>query len=285
MFISSNKDRKYIFDTKIIENKFAMIKERVIQLIESKGIPKESFYIKIGMTSASFRGKAKETPLNSNAIENILSEIPDVSPEWLLTGKGEMLKNTHPNTHLDTHLEVKNRKRIEEKEESLDKLYLNDSPINAQMSLYKLRTDYFGSERQSIPLYEIDAAAGLAMLFSSQVQQIPIDHIIVPNAPKCDGAVYIRGDSMYPILKSGDIACYKTINDLNNIYYGDMHLLDFDIEGDQHLTVKYVQKSDLGDDYVRLVSHNDHYAPKDIHKSTIRGIALIKLSIRYNSLA
>lgn len=69
-----------------------MIKERIIQLIESKGIPKESFYANIGMTSASFRGNAKNTPLNSNAIENILSIIPDANAEWLLTGKGAMLK-------------------------------------------------------------------------------------------------------------------------------------------------------------------------------------------------
>lgn len=69
-----------------------MIKERVIRLIEYKGIPKEDFYVKIGMTSASFRGNAKSTPLNSKAIENILSTIPDVNPEWLLTGKGSMLR-------------------------------------------------------------------------------------------------------------------------------------------------------------------------------------------------
>ena len=70
-----------------------MIKDRIIQLLEYKGIPKESFYVKIGMTSASFRGNAKKSPLNSNAIENILSEIPDVNDRWLLTGDGEMLKS------------------------------------------------------------------------------------------------------------------------------------------------------------------------------------------------
>lgn len=69
-----------------------VIKERIIHLIEELGIPKEKFYQKIGMTSANFRGKAKYTPLNSNAIANILSEIPEVNPEWLITGKGTMLK-------------------------------------------------------------------------------------------------------------------------------------------------------------------------------------------------
>jgi len=70
-----------------------MIKERVIKVIEYKGIPKEEFYKKIGMTSANFRGNAKKTPLNSSAIENILSEIPDINIEWLITGKGKMLKS------------------------------------------------------------------------------------------------------------------------------------------------------------------------------------------------
>lgn len=69
-----------------------MIKERIIQLLEKKGIAKEEFYVKIGMTSASFRGNAKKTPLNSNAIENLISIIPDVNPDWLLTGRGSMLK-------------------------------------------------------------------------------------------------------------------------------------------------------------------------------------------------
>ena len=69
-----------------------MIKKRIIQILEFKGIAKENFYKKIGMTSASFRGKASETPINSIAIENILSEVPDINPEWLLTGRGEMLK-------------------------------------------------------------------------------------------------------------------------------------------------------------------------------------------------
>lgn len=70
-----------------------MIKDRIIQLIEYKDIKKEIFYKKIGVTSANFRGKAKQSDVVSETIAKILSEIPDVNPEWLLTGKGEMIKN------------------------------------------------------------------------------------------------------------------------------------------------------------------------------------------------
>lgn len=91
-----------------------MIKDRVIQLIEYKGIAKESFYTKIGMTSANFRGTAKKTPLNSTAIENVLSEIPDANPMWLLTGKGNMiLSNITADNDLIIYLREKDKK-IEE---------------------------------------------------------------------------------------------------------------------------------------------------------------------------
>ena len=66
------------------------IKERVMQILEYKGIAKENFFTQIGMTSANFRGNAKLTPLNSNAIANIFAIIPDLNLAWLITGNGQM---------------------------------------------------------------------------------------------------------------------------------------------------------------------------------------------------
>jgi hypothetical protein len=112
-----------------------MIKERVIQVLEYKNIAKESFYIKIGITSANFRGKAKKTPLNSNTIENILSEIPDLNPEWLLTGRGEMLNNESielGNTYNDKkiiELLEENRQLLKENSELKDKVRLLEQQL------------------------------------------------------------------------------------------------------------------------------------------------------------
>jgi len=69
-----------------MENKFTNIKDRVVQVAEKQPISKEEFFRVIGMTSASFRGKAKETPLNSNAIVNIITNFPEVDLYWLLSG-------------------------------------------------------------------------------------------------------------------------------------------------------------------------------------------------------
>ena len=69
-----------------MENNFTNIKDRVVQVAEAQDMSKEAFFKSIGMTSASFRGKAKGTPLNSNAIVNIISKYPETDLYWLLHG-------------------------------------------------------------------------------------------------------------------------------------------------------------------------------------------------------
>lgn len=72
-----------------MENKFTSIKDRVVEIAEQQLISKEAFFKSIGMTSANFRGKAKETPLNSNAIVNIITKYPEVDLHWLLVGSAK----------------------------------------------------------------------------------------------------------------------------------------------------------------------------------------------------
>lgn len=90
---------------------------------------------------------------------------------------------------------------------------------------------------------------------------------------------------MYPLLKSGDIVAYKAIQDfVNEVFWGEMYLLSISMSGEEYVTVKFVQKSEKGDDYIKLVSQNQHHSPKDIHLSKVLAMALIKASIRINSM-
>ena len=136
---------------------------------------------------------------------------------------------------------------------------------------------------QSVPLYSIEGTAGLVPLFSEQNETKPVNFIHIPNLPKCDGAIYVSGDSMYPLLKSGDIVLYKQLHNIEDIFWGDMYLLSIDLDGEEYIVVKYIQKSDR-EGYVKLVSQNPHHADKDIEISRIRAIALVKASIRMNSI-
>lgn len=156
--------------------------------------------------------------------------------------------------------------------------------INEKTNVYKLRTDK-NHEHQTIPLYNLEATAGLVDLFLNAGNQTPIDTISIPNLPKCDGAIFVTGDSMYPLLKSGDIICYKQIFDFNNeIFWGEMYLISVEVAEEEFVSVKYIQKSDKGDDYVKLVSQNQHHQPKDVLIEKVRALALVKASIRINSM-
>ncbi|QMU65335.1 MAG: hypothetical protein GKR88_14235 [Flavobacteriaceae bacterium] len=73
-----------------MKNIFSNIKERVVEIAEKQSITKEEFFRSIGMTSANFRGKAKNSPLNSNAIVNIVTKYPDTNLHWLLFGDSNL---------------------------------------------------------------------------------------------------------------------------------------------------------------------------------------------------
>ena len=157
-----------------------------------------------------------------------------------------------------------------------DKHNVKESP-----SFYLSKTDY-NIQNQQIPLYNAEAIAGITPIFSDLDQQEPTDYLNIPNAPKCDGAIYATGDSMYPLIKSGDIIAYKIIKDLeNDIYWGQMYILYLEVGGDMFRTVKYVKKG-TSTDTVLLVSVNKHHEDKEVKISKIKAMAQVKLSVRIN---
>lgn len=126
--------------------------------------------------------------------------------------------------------------------------------------------------------------AGLVPLFNDNKAFRPIDHISIPHLPKCDGAIYVTGDSMYPLLKSGDIVLYKEIYDIpNGIFWGEMYLVSVDINGEEYVTVKYLQRAATAGN-VLLVSENKHHQEKEVEMDKIRALALVKASIRMNAM-
>lgn len=222
-------------------------KERVVKYLNFKGIKNADFYRSTGLSNGFLD---KTNNIGADKLEIIISKYPDLNIKWLVSGIGPMILD-------DTHT------------------------VSEPMSVYgyKERT----IESQQIPLYDIDAIAGLVPLFYNG-KQIPLDFIKIPHLPRCDGAVYVTGDSMYPLLKSGDIVLYKAIKDFgNDIFWGEMYLVAIDVDGEEYISVKYVQKGpDI--EHIKLVSYNQHHAEKDVHIKKIRAMALVKASIRINSM-
>lgn len=153
--------------------------------------------------------------------------------------------------------------------------------VNVQQ-VFPHRTDRIVAQ-QGVPLYELDATAGLVALFDQHSRQVPVSHLQIPNLPPCDGALYVRGDSMYPLLKSGDIVLYKEVQGVEQILWGEMYLLSFCIDGENFITIKYIQRGETPDT-IRLVSHNPHHSPMDVKAGSVRALALIKASVRFNTM-
>jgi len=230
-----------------------MLTERLGKYIEYKGISYYAFENSLNVSRGSISKAVKDSKsIGSNVIENIMSVYTDINPTWLIMGKGEML---------------------------LDNVDSEDS-----VKTFRLKTDTT-VESQQIPLYDIEAVAGLVPLFTDNQKLKPVDHISIPNLPKCDGALYVTGDSMYPLLKSGDIVMYKQVNDIaNNIFWGEMYLLSIALGDEEYVTVKYVQKAQEPG-MVTLVSQNKAHQDKEVEISKIRAMALVKASIRMNAMS
>lgn len=73
-----------------------MIKDRITQVLEVKRAPKEKTFRELGITSANFRGRAKNTPVNSDVIQKLYAMFPDINLHWLFTGEGQMFCQPEP---------------------------------------------------------------------------------------------------------------------------------------------------------------------------------------------
>ena len=181
-----------------------------------------------------------------DSIEKLINSDETINPEWIITGKGQMVKEQ-------------------------DMLRVHHPPYPESIN-----------ENVVVPLYNIEAAANLNIIMEKCEENV-VGYLSLPNMPTVDGAVTVRGDSMYPIIKSGDIVAFKWVSSPEYITFGEMYLVSYTWDNDTHITVKYVKRSQVPD-HLTLVSYNTYYEPMDIAFSCIHSIALVKVSIRYNTI-
>ena len=161
-----------------------------------------------------------------------------INADWLITGKGPMQRHTVNILHNPTYRDV---------------------------------------GQGAIPIYDINAAANLNTLFDNDKQHL-LGEIMIPKAPACDGAIYVRGDSMFPIVNNGDMVAYKKVNNIDYLRSNMMYLVDCQIEGDDFLVVKYL-KWEEKNVTLRLISHNKIHEDMLIPASAVRAVALVKIVV------
>lgn len=296
------------------------IKDRILEFCKVKGISIRQFEIQCKMSNGYISSMRKG--LGEDKLNNVLNEFPELSRNWLLYGDGDMFNTTYNRIKIVLEREgytedefakgvdfwfpgvykraKKNPGDIVIAKQWVDSLLKLFPRYSRQWLLYG-DGDMFGCARevsgessfalksdkkigtQDIPLYDLNATAGLTAIFSD-LNTNPEDFLRVPNLPPVDGAIYVRGESMTPLLKSGDIIIFKKMElTLDSILWGQIYLLSFEAGGDNFTVVKYVQKSDQPD-YIRLVSHNPRFEPKDIPVSSIRALAIVKASLTFHTM-
>lgn len=229
------------------------IVSRIYKIIDCKGVTVNEFSNKIGVSNGYFaKQRSSNGNIGSQIIEKIVNMYPDISLEWLILGKGEMCIENSNNSNTVNSIST----------EKAPHYILN----------------------QEVPLYDVSAAAGCVMLFQDTNGIVPIDTIKIPNLAKCDGAIVARGDSMYPIIKSGDLILYKVMQGLEYIIWGETYIVCYEAYGDFYTVVKYVKRSTETEGNIILLSQNEHHQPFEIHISQVKSMALVRASVRYNNM-
>lgn len=221
-------------------------KDRILQFIDFKGISKSTFLTETNIKRGFLDKDKLGASVSDLLLEKIINTYPEIDLLWLITGRGNMLKQG----------------------------FINESGL-------KTNSEH---ECCPVPVYTLDTITNSSHPVYNGSKNSE-STLLVPHMPNCDAALYIHSDTMYPILRTGDIVCYKRVTEINSIYWGEMYVMDISREEDEnYLTLKYIHQSDLGDDYVSLRSHNPIYPPQDILKTDIRRMGLVKVCIRYNCL-
>ena len=183
---------------------FTNFSERIKQLIDFKGISINKFSTKLGTSNSYWNKVIKDnTIVGVDKVENILRTFPDVNSEWLLTGKGEMLKS-------------------------------NNHVVNEPQSSYGM------SYNNLVPLLPIEAVAGFGVgdwtIHETDVQE----KYLVPDFNGIDFMIKVKGSSMYPKYNSGDIVACRKINWQSFIQWNKPHVISTKEQG---IIVKRINKS------------------------------------------
>lgn len=164
------------------------IKERILTFLKELNIKKVDFFNTTGIQSSNFKGKNMSSQPGGDMIVKILTLYPDISADWLLTGRGSMLRTP---------------------------------PASVPEAV---RTD---DHVKGIPLVTEQAAAGFGNADFCIADADVKDYYVVPKFKYChvDFMIEISGSSMYPKYNSGDVVACSVIHESRFIQWNKCHII------------------------------------------------------------
>lgn len=106
----------------------SLIKQKILQYIDIKGVSKYQFYKKTGITRGVLD---KEGGISEENISKFLAQFSEINLEWLILGEGEMIKSKPYQTKSET-TEVAEPKPI-----------YNNNVDTEKIAFYKEQVDFY----------------------------------------------------------------------------------------------------------------------------------------------
>lgn len=185
--------------------------ERLRKYFKTKNLKNEEVANSIGMVNKTFSNKLAGARLFSiNELNDILLQYEELSPEWLLTGKGSMLKS-------------------------------DNAPSEHSIRYYP---SVYGS------------MGGIEFLDNPSEQCI---NLVLPNFPDSRFAINAYGDSMFPVIKSGQIIILREWDE-NFIDFGRIYLV---VTKNGYRAIKYVKRGS-DDEHILCKSENEENEPFEV---------------------
>ena len=226
------------------------INTRIQSIIDQRyNANKSAFASAIGVGATVIQNivGARQGKPSYDVIEKICANA-NISPEWLLTGNGDMLKSTAK--HEPT-----------------------SAPQRPAVTIYP--AEHVDDWHQGIPLIPFSAMAG-ALRGEIQVCEYECEHYIVPEFKTANFLITINGDSMLPTYKSGDIvACQREAMTSVFFQWNRPYVLDTA----QGAILKRIRPGS-DKEHILIVSDNPAYNPFELPLSEIYSVALVVGFIR-----
>lgn len=235
------------------------VKERIKKFCKAEQMPISTFEESIGASNGYVNAISKS--IGIDRLNTIIEKYSNLNIEWLLTGRGEMLKSDIWGIPSDL---VRTEPQKGE----------NYIPPTHPIGNKSIATPT-NNPKEGIPLIPIEAMAG-ALTCEQTVLEYECERYVVPVFKGADFLIPVKGSSMYPKYSSGDIvACQRVpMSDLffqwNKVYV---------IDTNQGALIKRI-KPGSDKDHVLLVSDNEKYDPFELPFSAIHAVALVLGVIR-----
>lgn len=168
------------------------IKQNILLYLAQKGVSAYEFYKESGVTRGILQ---QNNGISEDNIARFLAYAPDVSVEWLITGRGEMFSTM--------------QEKRQEKTSTEEKL----PKVSYDPALGK-------------PYYDVDFLGGFDEIVNSQVT-IPANNIVIQGFEKADFWCNVTGHSMEPKINHGDIIALHRCT-LQDIQYGEIYAVVLD---------------------------------------------------------